>query len=272
MDAAGQELERPSEEGERTAAVRRRRRMAMATGGSMLLHGTVLAAALWSVTSNSFSGGAGAAGGEGQAVTVTLVGPLGGSIGQSRASAAQSSGAELSNLVKKFQDVPSLITAADQPTRRGDADQLFKEISASRSKAAQDDRHTDLAPGQGAGENGQARQTAKAKGADNKAVAVEGHADERGDTGHATGDMWGEIETCWRPVAPVPITLEVVINTSGGLALPPRILRPAGAPVDEKRLRAEASAVQAVADCAPFRSGAPVFGVKTYRFAFNPRN
>ena len=50
----------------------------------------------------------------------------------------------------------------------------------------------------------------------------------------------------------------------------PRIIRPAGAPLDERRLRAEASAIQAVADCAPFRSGAPLWGRKTYRFAFAP--
>jgi hypothetical protein len=224
---------------------------------------------MWSMKTNSFAGGAGAEGGDGQAVTVTLVGPMGGSTGQNRASAAARSSAELSTLLNRFRDVPSPIAASDRPSRSGDADKLFKEISQSQGDASED-RKAKPNPGQGAGEGGQAGQSSKANGKDSHAKAVQGVADERGDEGHVNGDMWSQLQTCWRPEARVPITLEIVIDNAGRLALPPKILRPLGAPVDERRLHAEALAIQAVGDCAPFRSGAPVFGRKTYRFAFNP--
>ncbi len=83
--------------------------------------------------------------------------------------------------------------------------------------------------------------------------------------------MWAQIQPCWRPQAVVAVTLEVVIDGQGRLVVPPRIVRPADARLDETRLVAEARAVQAVAACAPFRSGLPLFGRATYRFAFAPR-
>jgi len=104
-----------------------------------------------------------------------------------------------------------------------------------------------------------------------RANGVEGKADERGDYGSASGDMWAQIQTCWRPTTAVPVTLELTIDRQGQLALPPRILRPDDAAADETRRRAEAQAVQAVATCAPYASTAPIFGVKTFRFVFAPR-
>ena len=272
MDLPEQDLEpAPAGRGAPERARRRRRRHAAAVGGSALLHAALAASALWSFTASSFEGGAGSAGGDGSAVTVTLVGPIGGSLGSGQPAAAQRTEAELSTLLGKFRQVPSPIPAADRAAPRGDAAQLFKEISQSRGKTSPDDNsRAQQDKAAGSGENGAADQSAQAKGKDSRAKAVEGHAEERGDQGHMTGDMWSQIETCWRPVAAVPITLEVVIDSYGRLAVPPRILRPQNAAIDERRLHAEAVAVQAVAGCAPFRSGAPVFGRKTYRFAFNP--
>jgi len=70
----------------------------------------------------------------------------------------------------------------------------------------------------------------------------------------STGGLWGAVEPCWRAVAPgsrVAVTLEVRLDASSRLAAPPTILRPDGARLDETRLRAEALALNALAQCLP---------------------
>lgn len=86
----------------------------------------------------------------------------------------------------------------------------------------------------------------------------------------STGGLWGAVQPCWRrlehPTA-VPVTLEVSLDVSGRLSDAPRIIRAAG-PVDEKRLRAEASALSALAACLP--RGDLRFAGRTHRLEFLP--
>jgi len=70
----------------------------------------------------------------------------------------------------------------------------------------------------------------------------------------STGGLWGAVEPCWRAVAPgsrVAVTLEVRLDAGSRLAAPPTIVRPDGATLDETRLRAEALALNALAQCLP---------------------
>ena len=251
-----------------TVRGRKRRVWVGSAAISVVLHVLILLAFFSSTTSGMFMGGAGGAGGGGEAVTVSLVGPVGG-IGEVRdadTSARSRTSAELEKLLQQVrQDQPETVT--NRPRDDGNLSRLTKELAQSRSAAGAEDARPRKGQS-GVGDSGADDQSAKAQGAQASGKAAEGVADDRGDKGHASGDMWGQIETCWRPEAAVAVTLEVVIDSGGRLALPPRILRPDGARLDERRLIAEARAIQAVAACAPFRSGAPVFGRKTYRFAF----
>ena len=176
---------------------------------------------------------------------MTLVGPVSASSSAPSKPTPQSlAAARLDALARQVRaDEPQTPVVQPVPDRPAPAaanlDRLFNEIAQSHAAAG----------GQG----------------------VEGSADARGDNGHVAGDMWSHIETCWRPDAPVPVALEIVIDPGGRLVLPPKIIRPDHAQLDERRLRAEARAIEAVAQCAPFRTGAPLFGRKTYRFQFAAR-
>jgi len=230
----------------------------------MAVHAIMATALLWSVTSGAFSGGAGGQAGDGSAVMVSLVGPLGGGREANERSAVAQ--AKLDALMQKERPDGTQAPDPSKPTNKTSLDQLFNEMAESRaaSRARQADRA-------GEGDNGATSDSAKAAGVARQAKAVQGKADERGDNGHMSGDMWSQLQTCWKPDAAVPVTLEVVIDSSGGLALPPKIIRSSQAVLDERRLRAEAQAIQAVAQCAPFRSGAPLWGKRSYQFVFAPK-
>ena len=224
-------------------AVIRRRRALAGVLASLLLHAGFVLVILTSAVTGTFAGGAGRsgeAGGDGAAVTVTLVGPVSASSSAPSKPTPQSlAAARLDAMARQVRaDEPQTPVVQPAPAA-ANLDRLFNEISQSHAAAG----------GQG----------------------VEGSADARGDNGHVAGDMWSHIETCWRPDAPVPVALEIVIDPGGRLVLPPKIIRPDHAQLDERRLRAEARAIEAVAQCAPFRTGAPLFGRKTYRFQFGAR-
>ncbi len=252
----------PSTAGLGTLRARRRRLVRVGAALiSVLLHVAFVGAALWSATSFSLAGGAGAAGGEGDAVVVSLVGPIGrdGRLADADTAARSAAAARLDALLLKVRaDQPEALPVDKPQPRQGDLGQLFDQIAQSHAPSRA-----------GQGDNGQAARAAKPSGA--QASGAASQAAEHGDKGHATGDMWAQIQPCWRPQTAVAVMLEVVIDGQGRLVVPPRILRPANARLDETRLVAEARAVQAVAACAPFRSGLPLFGRATYRFAFTPR-
>jgi hypothetical protein len=121
------------------------------------------------------------------------------------------------------------------------------------------------------GDGGSEIQSKIAKGEPVKANAVEGEDHERGDNGKAAGDMWDQIETCWWPASPVPVTLEVVIDTGGRPSLPPRMLRSQGpAGPSEAEGRGARHPGRGVLFSLP--RGAPLFGRKSCRFAFVGRS
>ena len=64
------------------------------------------------------------------------------------------------------------------------------------------------------------------------------------------------------------VVLDVALDATGDLRVPPTVVRPATAPVDEPRLQAEAAALAAVAACLP--RGDPRFGGRTWRLEFRP--
>lgn len=85
----------------------------------------------------------------------------------------------------------------------------------------------------------------------------------------STGKLWGAIEPCWRNLGArgrVRVVLEVVLDSTGDLRTPPRVIRDPAALVSEPRLQAEANALAAVAACAP--RGDLRFGGRTYRLEF----
>ncbi len=255
---------------------RRRKWRGIALGVSIVLHGGFALLVFYSLPTGAFIGGAGAAGGDGAAIVVSLAGPIGrkGQSDDTDQQAAETAARLEAMADKAHADQPSADPEPDPPKAKPKTDlaALFQEITqahaASAAERAEQQAKDARKAKAGQGDGGSEARSDKAKGPQAKAKDVEGETDQPGDKGKATGDMWDQIETCWRPDSPVPVTLEVVVDTAGQLAIPPRILRPDGARLDELRLRAEAKAVQAVAACAPYRRGAPLAGRKTYRFAF----
>jgi hypothetical protein len=232
-----------------------------------------LFAAIWSAAHSGFVGGAGSDGGGGSSVTVTLVGPLGrnGELESPEQAARSSLANHMDALMRNSQLVAPDPAPRPQPTRTsGNLDQLMDAISQSRRSQSDRADTSQKGDNRGQGDNGEATSASQAKG-EGPAKARQGKSNDQGEQGHARDDLWGQLQTCWRPNSPVAVTLEIVVDSSGGLAVPPKILRPLGARLDEVRYRAEADAVDAVARCAPFRSGIPIIGRKTYQFAFAPK-
>ena len=60
--------------------------------------------------------------------------------------------------------------------------------------------------------------------------------------------------------------LEIALDSTGRLRVPPKVIRNETVPVDEPRLQAEAGALAAIAACAP--RGNLAFGGHTYRLEF----
>jgi hypothetical protein len=98
---------------------------------------------------------------------------------------------------------------------------------------------------------------------------AQGDADGEAAGGPSTGKLWGAVEPCWRNLGArgrVPVVLEVALDTAGDLRTPPKVIRSPTALINEPRLQAEASALAAIAACAP--RGDLRFGGKTYRLEF----
>ena len=77
------------------------------------------------------------------------------------------------------------------------------------------------------------------------------------DTSNRTtpNDLWKAIEPCWRRVATKDtegVTLTVSFSPLGNLAKPPVIERPNGAHLDDRRLKSESMAINALAQCGPY--------------------
>ncbi len=68
-------------------------------------------------------------------------------------------------------------------------------------------------------------------------------------------DLWKAIEPCWKRVVTRDtegVTLSVSFSPLGNLAKPPVIERPNGAHLDDRRLKSESLAINALAQCGPY--------------------
>lgn len=68
-------------------------------------------------------------------------------------------------------------------------------------------------------------------------------------------DLWKAIEPCWRRVVTKEteaVTLSVSFSPLGNLAKPPAIERPTDARPDDRRLKSESLAINALAQCGPY--------------------
>jgi hypothetical protein len=84
---------------------------------------------------------------------------------------------------------------------------------------------------------------------------IEALASVDGRKSKTMNDLWKAIEPCWRRVADkntVSVTLSVSFSPLGNLAKPPKIVREAGARINDKLRRSENLAITALAQCGPY--------------------
>jgi len=148
-----------------------------------------------------------------------------------------------------------------------DVASLLQRIEAQAEARAPDDRPRPEKPSDAQG----SRSPSPAPVSRSQRVVYDGARDASGEASGSpsTGRLWGAIEPCWRNLGArgrVPVVLEVVLDGTGDLRVPPRVVRDANALITEPRLQAEASALAAVAACAP--RGNLAFASKTYRLEF----
>jgi hypothetical protein len=244
-----------------SAAALRRRRRGVATGASVALHGLAAVLFLGRIGGDPAAGGDEVAGEGPPTFDVTLV---------SRARLAPQSApeAEAGGLRPLFAKLGSDAPAVVAPDPHGGSalGQLFDRLSRQQPQMSPTKVPVPAAPPEAEANDddmGQADRTAGA-GAPNK-MSGPGKA--------GGGGLWGQIEPCWRNLGlhpAAPVTLDIVLDPAGRLAAPPRIVRTAGQPVDEPRLRAEAGALAALAQCLP-KSDAR-FGGQAYRLDFSARS
>src|SRR5947209_7107216 len=115
---------------------RRSRRVTAALAGSAALHIGFGLTVFFSLPTGAFRGGAGSAGGDGGAVEVSLVGPIGGSPEASQAAAAEAA-ARLQAMMRRARtdQFPTEAQSDPEPQQarpasHGDLGALFKEIAA----------------------------------------------------------------------------------------------------------------------------------------------
>lgn len=223
----------------------RTRRRALAAAGSAVFHGLVLLAMFGSASGDIVSGAAGG-GPQGPVFEVALVGPP----ASAAASSQSASEAELQPLFAKFRVAPAdnavfLSTGANRDfasmAERLRGAEPPSQRTAQRGNQAQDRAPREVAEEDSDLDTGGRRADRPAEG-------------PLGASSGSTGSLWGRIAPCWRDIAGsarTPVTLEVSLDATGKLALPPKILRAQGARMDEPRLTAEAKALAALAACLP---------------------
>ena len=181
---------------------------------------------------------AGAAGGSGGAMTVTLVGPLGALGGGQPDQVPLRNPTELDTMLQKFRSTDP--APASEPARPraggGGAAQLFKEIAEAHQGAA---------------------------GQEKARSPVDGQDDTDGY------DLWAKIRPCWRRASDVVVTLDIAVDSQGRLAWAPKPVRTSATPIGARELLAQSLAAEAAVRCAPFGAAAPAAGEKTFRIVFS---
>lgn len=150
-----------------------------------------------------------------------------------------------------------LFASEAEPSRpRGGLASLFRSIGSLSASGRQ---------GNGAQRDGQSD--------DGGREAITSRASRAGAPSQDDGSrgLWGQVEPCWRRLkqrSTVLVTLEVVLNDEGGLAAPPRIIRPEGGRPNEQRLVAEAQALAAIQACLPYQARSSLRAGDRYRLDF----
>ena len=224
------------------------RRRWSAVSGAILVHLGVALMCLGGLSGGKLSQ-LDLAGEDDNAIEVTLAGID----GAPRAASPPQDSPQLAALMQRVaQSQPAELTASNKiapssPSPAANLDALMQAVdpAASSGKSGTNGK-SDSGTGRGAG----SVDTQSAR--DDKAKA--GKPGQVGAANAGDGDLWAQIEPCWRKMpgsAKVSVTLEVALK-NGRVSSPPKILRPNGQSADEARLAAEAKALLALSRCGPY--------------------
>jgi len=235
-----------------------------ALGVSALLHAIFLVFGFGAATGAIVSGGGGSQVGDVGVVNVSLEGS------QGVAKAAAPPTDQLAFLYRQALSQQTELYANDQKQPQHESVQhLFDTIDAA-AKAKGDPENRDQSTA--VSSHGESRTVSAAdhsRRGDHDALA---QADGPGASASA-GGLWGQIEPCWNDmpdVSRVPVTLDITIDDQGGIAVPPRIVRPNGSAPTEQRLISESRALAAIAACVPYRSLGGLAAKRRYLVQFAP--
>lgn len=233
----------------------KRTRTGIALAVSTLLH-VIFALAVLATATGTPPRGAADPFGDGEAVEVLLTGQEGANAGGAASGDAKRKAAEFEQLTRRIRAQSDFSAGEPEPgRRRGDLASLFVALG-----------HVDAAGSRGEGRDASGDGTRFGPDA-RTAAAARGEA----TLDASAGDLWGQVEPCWRRLtgrSTVPVTLEVTLNAGGGLAGPPRIVRPESGRPSEQRLLAEALALEAIRACLPYNTPAVTGTGRVYRLAF----
>ena len=231
---------------------RAKRARGLAIAAALTVHLLLFLAMIAGASGDKISVGTGEGMGERETINVSLAG-LAGSVSSSRQahSAEQRQDSQMDALFRKLtsSNAPNALPAsAAPPANRSKLMDLFAphdpDTPASNPKQADNQR----------GDGGQGSEHGDGKGAahatDTKTAEI-----GRGDGAPSGGAFPSQVDRCWRGLpgrSALPVVLEVTLSGSGLIATPPKIIRPAGAVLDEKRLISEERAIRALATCVPY--------------------
>jgi hypothetical protein len=244
-------------------AGRRNRRLA-AFGGALLLHLALLCAFLGSRPGGVLASGGGWSSTETVEpyVVLSLSGLRRPDAADTATAHASQDAAVLAAMMARMRDAaPEVVVANTATTQKPSLSALFDAVQ--RDRAARDAAASGKSDRDDGGRGADAR-APDAKARDKAGPPSPARSDAQTSAG--AGSLWGFLEPCWRKLpgrSTVPVTLEVVLDSRGMIATPPKIVRPTGAPADEARLVAEARALAALGGCLPYHGpdgahGAPI--------------
>ena len=223
---------------------------------SLSLHlGLLLLFILPGVEGAALNLGAGAGKGEERAYTVSLSGLTGDQWPLARMPSSpttpkpQPKPDPMKVLFGKLTDDPSAIPVP-KPSTKANTSQLLDDIDPSQNPNSKPAKKADAVQG----DRGKGATRGAAQGADTEAKVVKNLG--RGNGAPSRGSLAGQIESCWTRLSgrsAVPVTLVVIVGARGQITVPPEIVRPAHAALDETRLLSEERAIRALAGCVPYR-------------------
>jgi hypothetical protein len=235
---------------------------------ALLVHGLIFLAIIASASGSQIALGAGAGVGDKEAYVVSLEGLSGSSLPFARRRQQPQPQRQDERMAALFHKLTNADTPS-QPTPTAPSrsnSKLIDLFSPQPTENQPSDTHGD---GKQRGDNGEGADHGNGKGGQHTPDAVKVAEVGAGDGVPSGGTFPGQVERCWRKLpghAAVPVVLEVTLNNRGLIAAPPRIIRPSGAQLDERRLISEERAIRALASCVPYRGAS---GDQTFRLSFH---